>query len=74
MDELPQDYLSGKKDICGFDYYVFDKVSRQPVFAQYNLLVASELQSKGSVKVFENPVLIVMKNSKGADCIEKRSF
>ena len=75
LDELPQDYLSGKKDICSFGYYVFDKVSRQPVLAQYNLLLASELQNKGAVKVFENPVLVIMKNNKiGADCIEKRSF
>lgn len=75
LDELPQEYLSGKKDICNFDYYVFDKVSRQPVLAQYNLLIASELLGKGADKVFENPVLIIIKNNKvGADCIEKRSF
>ena len=65
----------GKKDICSFDYYVFDKASRQAVFAQYNLLIAGELLNKGAVKVFENPVSIIVKNYKvGGDCIGQRSF
>lgn len=73
LDEI-QD-ISGKKDICNFNYFVFDKVSRQPVLAQYNLLIAAELQSKGATKVFENSVSIIMKNNKvGEDCIEKRNF
>ena len=68
--------LSGKKDICSFDYYVFDRSSRQPVLAQYNLLIASELQDDGSAaKVFENQVSVIMKNNNpGADCIEERNF
>ena len=76
LDEAPQGFLYGKRDICIYDYYVFDKVSRQPVLAQYNLLIASELQKNGSAKVvFENQVAIIMKNNNpGADCIEQRSF
>jgi len=75
LDELPQEYLSGKKDICSFDYYVFDKASRQQVLAQYNLLIASELAKRGAVKVFENPILIILKNNNpGADCIEEKNF
>ncbi|MBI4143324.1 hypothetical protein HY487_00405, partial [Candidatus Woesearchaeota archaeon] len=76
LDEAPQGFLIGKKDICNYDYYVFDKVSRQPVLAQYNMLIASELQKNGSATVvFENQVAIIMKNNKkGEDCIEQRSF
>ena len=75
LDEMSAE-LSGKKDICSFDYYVFDRSSRQPVLAQYNLLIASELQDDGSAaKVFENQVSVIMKNNNpGADCIEERNF
>lgn len=75
LDEISAE-LSGKKDICDFDYYVFDKSARQPVLAQYNLLIASELQKNGSaIKVFENQISVIIKNSKpGADCIEERNF
>ena len=63
-------------DICDFEYIIFDKITRQPVFAQYNLLIASELLKKEYLsKVFENEVVVILKNSNiGADCIEKRNF
>jgi len=74
LDEI-ESSLNGKKDICNFDYFVFDKLARHYVFAQYNLLIASELAKNGTAKVFENPVLVVMKNNNvGADCIEERNF
>ena len=75
-DELDQEYFFGKKDICIFDYYIFDKVSRQQVLAQYNLLIASELLQKDFIsKVFENEIAVILKNNKpGADCIEERNF
>ena len=68
--------LGGKKDMCSFDYYVFDKISRQQVLAQYNLLIASELLKKEFIsKVFENEIAIILKNNKpGDDCIEERNF
>ena len=76
LDEAPKGFLYGKRDICIYDYYVFDKVSRQPVLAQYNMLIASELQKNGSATaVFENQVALIMKNNNpGADCIEQRSI
>lgn len=76
LDEAPKGFLYGKRDICKYDYFVFDKVSRQPILAQYNLLIASELQKNGSAAlVFENQVAIIMKNNNpGADCIEQRNF
>jgi len=76
LEEAPPGFLHGKRDICNYDYYVFDKISGQPVLAQYNLLIASELQKNGSATVvFENPTAVIMKNNKkGEDCIEQRSF
>lgn len=74
--ETDRKYFFGKKDICQFDYYVFDKMSRQQALAQYNLLIASGLLKNNFTSVvFENQVLIILKNNNiGADCIEERSF
>ena len=67
--------FQNQADVCLFDYHIFDKVTRQPVLAQYNLLIADDMLKKGSQKVFENEVVIVLKNNKvGGDCIEERSF
>lgn len=76
LDEGRPESSPGKKDICGFDYYVFDKASRQPVLAQYNMLIASELLKKDFFsRAFENQVTVILKNNKkGADCIEQRNF
>lgn len=72
----PQEYFSGPKDICNFNYLVFDKGSRQPVLAQYNLLIANELLKKEYMKVvLDNGYVMILKNNKaGADCIEERNF
>ncbi|MBW2976430.1 hypothetical protein KY347_03215 [Candidatus Woesearchaeota archaeon] len=62
-------------DICLFDYHIFDKVSMQPVLAQYNLLIASEMIKKGAKKVFENDAVVVLKNENvNGDCIEQTNF
>tara|TARA_B100001964_G_scaffold59471_1_gene67532 strand:+ start:57143 stop:58819 length:1677 start_codon:yes stop_codon:yes gene_type:complete len=68
--------LFGKKDICQFDYYIFDKASRQEAFAQYNLLIANEMVTKNFIEpVFENQLIVILKNNNpGDDCIEERSF
>jgi len=45
------------------------------VLAQYNVLIASEMVKKNASVVFENDVVIILKNNMlGADCIEERSF
>ncbi len=76
LDENRPENSPGKKDICNFDYYVFDKLSRQQVLAQYNLVIASELQKKSFIgKPFENQVVLILKNNRrGDDCIEQRNF
>jgi len=62
-------------DVCEFDYVVFDRASRQPVLAQYNLLIANEMLQRGADLVFENSILVIVKNNNiGAECIEERTF
>jgi len=74
--ETEHEYFYGDKDMCQFDYYIFDKVSRQEALAQYNLLIANELLQNDFVEpVFDNQVVVILKNNKvGEDCIEERSF
>lgn len=73
--EIESSYYFGKKDICQFEYHVFDKVSRQEALAQYNLIIANEMLQKGSELVFENEVSIILKNNNlGEDCIDEKSF
>jgi hypothetical protein len=75
LNEISSQF-AGKKDICQFDYIVFDKGSRQQALAQYNILIASELLQKDFVNVaFENDLVVILKNSNiGEDCIEERNF
>jgi len=72
----PTYYYSKMRDICTFDYYIFDKVSQQPVFAQYNMLIASELIKKEWIQpVYGNDYVIVLKNNNpGEDCINEKRF
>lgn len=73
-EKVPGLYF-GPRDICNYDYHVFDKVSRQEALVQYNLLIANEMLKNGAEVVFENEVAVVLKNNNvGADCIEERSF
>ena len=68
-------FFQSEADLCIFDYHIFDKATRQPALAQYNLLIANEMLKKGAQKVFENEVVVILKNDKvGGDCIEEGSF
>lgn len=67
------DYF-GKKDICEFDYFVFDKIGRQQALAQYNLLIANELVKSGAQPIFDNGVLMLKNSNIGGNCIEERSI
>jgi hypothetical protein len=63
------------KDVCIFDYHIFDKVSREPVLAQYNLLIANTMLGKNAQIVFENDAVVILKNNNvDGDCIEEGSF
>jgi hypothetical protein len=73
---ISSEYSFGPRNICNFDYYVFDRASRQPVLAQYNLIIANDLIKKDFINpVFENQLVVILKNNNpGGDCIEERSF
>jgi hypothetical protein len=59
------------RDICTFDYYVFDKFSREQVLAQYNLIIMQEMMKSGFMEiVYENEISYIVRNKKpGDDCI-----
>lgn len=76
QSEEELEYFYGQRDICAFDYYVFDKAAVQPAFSGYNMLMASELLKKDFIKLeFDNKISIILKNGEpGEDCIEERDF
>ncbi|MDP7115539.1 MAG: hypothetical protein QF915_00640, partial [Candidatus Woesearchaeota archaeon] len=49
-----------KKDICDFDYYIYDKVSRDERLPQFNLLLASNFKNKGLEEVFSNQIVSII--------------
>jgi len=61
----------GPTDICTFDYFVLDKVSRTPAAAQFNLAIAQFLQTTANfTKAYENPGVLVLKNPHpGGECL-----
>lgn len=61
----------GPSDLCGFDYYVLDKVSRAQGAAQYNMALAQHFQQRANfTKAYENPGVIILKNpAPGGDCL-----
>ncbi|MDP7324040.1 MAG: hypothetical protein QF632_04740, partial [Candidatus Woesearchaeota archaeon] len=59
-----------KKDICDFDYYIYDKVSRDERLPQFNLLLASNFKNKGLEEVFSNQIVSIIKNpTRGEPCV-----
>lgn len=64
------------RDICDFDYYVFDRVSREPVLIRYNMLIADELIENEFIEpVYSNDLVAILKNNKkGEDCIVEQTF
>ncbi len=61
----------GEMDLCGFEYYAFDKVSRIQGAAQYNQVIASHfVQNANFTKAYENEGVIILKNpNPGGDCL-----
>lgn len=74
-DEPDYWLLKVDQDICLFDYHVFDKVSMQPVLAQYNAIIANQMFKKNAEVAFENDAVVILKNNNpGGDCIEQVKF
>ncbi len=66
-------FWQGYADVCQFDYFVFDKVSRSPPLVQYNFLIAQELQARGATLAYQNDWVFVMKNNNiNQSCIEEK--
>lgn len=65
--------LEGIKNICLFDYLLFDKISRQPVLAQYNLIIANKLiESKNFGITYQNEEVAILGNMNyNENCIEE---
>ena len=59
------------RDICSFDYYVFDTSGRIQALAQYNLLIKDILVKNDWIEeVFSNELTTIIKNNKpGQECI-----
>ncbi len=66
-----ESYKGGNIDICTVDYYVFDKVSRYPQLAQYNMVIRDVLLKTGWMEeAFSNNMVSILKNNKpGEDCL-----
>ena len=71
--EIP--YSKEKADVCNFDYFVFDKLSRYPALAQTNIYIAQLFLNQGMEEVFSNQLMIILKNNnKGGDCFEEQKI
>lgn len=69
--DTPDFAARGPRDLCGFDYYVLDKVSRIPGAAQFNTAIAQSLTSTGNFSTaYENPGVLILRNPQpGGDCL-----
>ena len=57
-------------DICDFDYYIYDTVSRDDRLPQFNKLITDNFRNHGMEDVFTNRIVSVMKNNnRGEDCV-----
>lgn len=73
LQEEGRTYFFGPKDLCGFEYYVFDIVTgipqAQPLI-QTNIAIAQTFTKSGMTPVFQNQVSVVLKNNNlGGECL-----
>lgn len=62
--------LTYSDDICGYNYYVFDKIGDNAKLVNFNTLVASRFLKNGMSSVFDNGITLILKNNNlGGDCI-----
>jgi len=68
---IDENARSMRRDICEFDYYVFDKITRYEELTEYNLLIGKELLKNDWIEeVYSNALISILKNNKpGDDCI-----
>jgi len=67
------DYTKYDKDVCLFDYYIFDKVTGSQQYRpliQYNLAIRQTFIDFGMEEVFSNQAVSVLRNNEpGGDCV-----
>ncbi len=60
----------GTSDICDYDFYVFDTVSRIQGAKEFNLAIANKLKEHDFIVAYENSGSLVLHNSHvGGECI-----
>ncbi len=69
--DTPDFAARGPRDLCDFDYYVLDKVSRIAGAAQFNTMIAESLRTTGNFSTaYENPGVLILRNPQpGGDCL-----
>ena len=69
LEDAPENFR-GLMDLCSLNYYVFDKISRQPALAEYNLAIREFMISNNATEVYQNQIVSVLQNNKvGGDCL-----
>ena len=72
---LEDDYPKTNRDVCSYDYYVFDKVSGRQQFLpliQYNLAIRQTFLNNGMEEVLSNAATSILKNNnEGGDCVKQ---
>lgn len=64
--------VTGRKirDLCNFDYYVFDKAGRAQILVQLNQIIASTFAKENFTVEFDNPLSVILKNpNPGGNCL-----
>jgi len=65
--EEPQEFFYGYRDICSFDYYVFDKIGSQqsmPIIQFNNIIKNIYLRNIWMKEVYSNEVTSIVRNEK----------
>lgn len=69
------EYFYGPRDLCGFNYYIFDKyisdrANNRYVENAYNLAIRKKMMDNGMQEVHSNQIVSILKNPRpGEDCL-----
>jgi len=71
--EVDSSYFSRPFDVCNFDYYVFEKYSREEILAKFNIIVGQELMKNEWMQIVLNNDLgfIIKNNQPGKECLHQ---
>ena len=70
FDFEQQPFPSSKKNICDFDYFVFDKVGQYQQLVQYNMIIEDYFLKQNMTIVYRNQLMDIVKNNKvGGECV-----